>query len=166
MAPRPLKAALTVVATAAVTLTTAPAQAADPDPFVWTELAGTYVATGRYGYEPYAVADGYTPTSCVPGVGYRYVNEENVGETDPEKPAALLYEKGPDGLRLVAVEWVVKAESGVTPPTMFGQTFQVRENVPDVGSGYTLHAWLYKPNPSGLFNPTHPDVTCPATSAP
>ncbi|WP_405517741.1 hypothetical protein [Streptomyces canus] len=166
MAPRPLKAVLTVAAAAAFSLTAAPAQAADPDPFIWTELARTYVATGMYAYEPYAVADGYTPTSCVPGMGYHYVNEENVGETDPEKPAALLYENAPDGLRLVAVEWVVKAESGVTPPTMFGQTFQVPEDVSDVGSGHTLRAWLYKPNPSGLFNATHPDVTCSATTAP
>ncbi|WP_328781030.1 hypothetical protein OIE52_30195 [Streptomyces canus] len=75
MAPRPLKAVLTVAA-AAFSLTAAPAQAADPDPFIWTEPARTYVATGMYDYEPYAVADGYTPTSCVPGMGYHYVNEE------------------------------------------------------------------------------------------
>ncbi|MFJ9148313.1 hypothetical protein ACIRP7_09595 [Streptomyces sp. NPDC102270] len=162
MAPRPLKAVLTVAAAAALSLTAVPAQAADPDPLVWTELAKTYGATGLYAYEPYAVADGFTPTSCVPGVGYRYVNEENVGATDPETPAALLYEDSPYGRRLVAVEWTVKAESGVATPTMFGQTFQDPVGLPDLGSSYTLHAWLYKTNPSGLFNSTHPDVTCSA----
>ncbi|GLP67621.1 hypothetical protein TUSST3_42430 [Streptomyces sp. TUS-ST3] len=161
MASRPLKALLALAAAASLSLTAAPAHAADPDPFVWTELADTYGATGTYGYEPYAVDDSFAPGACVPGIGYRYVNEENVGETDPDKPAALLYENGRNGLRLVAAEWIVKAESGVTRPTLFGQTFQGPENVPGPGSSYTLRAWLYKPNPDGLFSPTHPDVTCP-----
>jgi hypothetical protein len=164
MSPRPLKAVLTVAAAAAFSLAAVPAQAADPDPLVWTELSRTYGATGAYAYEPFAVADGFTPTSCVPGTGYRYVNEENVGLTDPEKPAALLYEDGPYRRRLVAVEWAVKAESGVATPTMFGQTFQKPVDLSAAGSSYTLRAWLYKANPSGLFSPTHPDVTCSADS--
>jgi len=162
MAPRPLKAVLTVAAAAAFSLTAVPAQAADPDPSVWTELSKTYGVTGAYAYEPYAVADGFTPTACAPGLGYRYVNEQNVGQTDPEKPAALLYEDGPYGRRLIAVEWIAKAESGVAAPAMFGQTFQKPVDASDLGSGYTLRAWIYKTNPSGLFNPTHPDVTCAA----
>ncbi|MFF7642058.1 hypothetical protein [Streptomyces canus] len=162
MAPRPLKAVLTVAAAAAFSLTAVPAQAAEPDPSVWTELSKTYGATGAYAYEPYAVADGFIPTACTPGSGYRYVDEENVGQTDPEKPAALLYEDGPYGRRLVAVEWIAKAESGVAAPVMFGQTFQKPVDLPDVGSSHTLRAWIYKTNPSGLFNPTHPDVTCSA----
>ncbi|MEU0942688.1 hypothetical protein ABZ379_07795 [Streptomyces canus] len=162
MAPRPLKAVLTAAAAAAFSLTAVPAQAADLDPLVWTELAKTYGATGTYAYEPYAVADGFTPTACAPGSGFRYVNEENVGQTDPEKPAALLYEDGPYGRRLVAVEWVATAESGAAAPVMFGQTFQKPADLPDAGSSYTLRAWIYKTNPSGLFNLTHPDVTCSA----
>ncbi|MET7731295.1 hypothetical protein ABZT02_07985 [Streptomyces sp. NPDC005402] len=166
MAPRPLKAVLTVAAAAAFSLTAVPAQAADPDPSVWTELLATYGATGMYAYEPYAVADGFAPTPCVSGTGYRYVNQENVGQTDPEKPAALLYEDGPYGRRLTAVEWVVKAGSGADAPTMFGQTFQAPVDLPDLGSSYTLRAWIYKTNPSGLFSPTHPDVTCSAAAEP
>lgn len=162
MAPRPLKAVLTLAAAAAFSLSAVPAQAAEPDPSVWTELPAVYGATGTYAYEPYAVADGFVPTACVPGTGYRYVNQENVGQTDPEKPAALLYEDGPYGRRLAAVEWVVKAEPGVAAPAMFGQTFQEPVALPDLGSSYTLRAWLYKRNPSGLFSPTHPDVTCSA----
>ncbi|MET7692145.1 hypothetical protein ABZT06_29890 [Streptomyces sp. NPDC005483] len=100
------------------------------------------------------------------GTGYRYVKQENVGQTDPEKPAALLYEDGPHGRRLTAVEWVVKAGPGVALPTMFGQTFQGPVDLPDSGSSYTLRAWIYKTNPSGLFSPTHPDVTCSADSDP
>jgi hypothetical protein len=162
MASRPLKAVLTVAAAAAFSLTAVPAQAADLDPSVWTELSHTYGATGAYAYEPFAVADGFAPTPCASGTGYRYVNQENVGQTDPEKPAALLYEDGSYGRRLVGVEWVVKAESGAAAPAMFGQTFQQPVDLPEVGSSYTLRAWIYKTNPSGLFNPTHADVTCSA----
>jgi hypothetical protein len=162
MASRPLKAVLTVAAAAAFSLTAVPAQAADLDPSVWTELSRTYGATGAYAYEPFAVADGFVPTPCVAGTGYRYVNQENVGQTDAEKPAALLYEDGPYGRRLVGVEWVVKAESGASTPAMFGQTFQQPVDLAEVGSSYTLRAWIYKTNPSGLFNPTHADVTCSA----
>ncbi|MDH6517226.1 hypothetical protein M2163_005793 [Streptomyces sp. SAI-135] len=164
MASRPLKAVLTVAAAAAFSLTAVPAQAADPDPSVWTELSHTYGATGAYAYEPYAVADGFAPTPCTPGTGYRYVNQANVGQTDAAKPAALLYEDGPYGRRLIGVEWVVKAESGAAAPAMFGQTFQQPVDLPEVGSSYTLRAWIYKTNPSGLFSATHPDVTCSADS--
>ncbi|WP_185806154.1 hypothetical protein [Streptomyces sp. RP5T] len=163
MAPRPLKAVLTVAAAAAFSLTAVPAQAADPDASVWTELSRTYGATGAYAYEPYAVADGFTPTAaCAPGTGHRYVNPENIGGTDPERPAALLYEDGAYGRRLIAVEWVVKAGSGAAAPTMFGQTFQESAALPDLGAGYTLRAWIYRTNPSGLFSPTHAGVTCSA----
>ncbi|WP_020135929.1 hypothetical protein [Streptomyces sp. 351MFTsu5.1] len=166
MAPRPLKAALTLAAAAAFSLSAVPAQAADPAPTVWTDLTPTYTATGAYGYAPLAVADGFVPMSCVPGMGYHYVNADNVGETDPERPAALLYDDGPHGRRLLGVEWIVPAGSGVTRPTLFGQEFQGPADVPGVGSSYTLHAWIYRTNPSGLFKPTDPDVTCAPASAP
>jgi hypothetical protein len=26
---------------------------------------------------------------------------------------------------------------------------------------YDLHAWIFKPNPLGLFHPVNPDVKCP-----
>ena len=167
MAPRPLKAALTLVAAAAFSLSAVPAQAADPDPMVWTDLTDTYTATGEYGYAPLAVADGFEPKACVAGVGYRYVNADNVGETEPGEPAALLYDNGPNGRRLVGVEWIVPAaQAGAVKPTMFGQEFQGPTDVLDLGSSYTLRAWIYRTNPSGLFNPTHPDVTCPANPTP
>ncbi|MCT9081359.1 hypothetical protein [Streptomyces fulvoviolaceus] len=169
MSSRPLKAAITVAIAGALSLTAVPAQAAptaDPDPFAWTQLTKTYTASGKYAYAPLAVADDFMPTPCVTGMGYHYLNEGNVNETDPAKPAALLYENGPYGRKLIAVEWVVQAKDGVTRPTMFGQKFQGPDTLPVLGPSYTLHAWIYKTNPSGLFNPTHPAVKCPANPAP
>jgi hypothetical protein len=45
---------------------------------------------------------------------------------------------------------------------MFGQPFQLtlapnRFGLPDF---YSLHAWLFKNNPAGMFMPWNPDVKC------
>jgi len=177
MSPRPLKAAVTVVMAAAFSLTTLPAHAApDPDPSVWTDLSKTYDATGKYGYEAFAQGGGYERTDdCVAdpvkgGMGYHYVNPKYIGSLDPATPAALLYadrfkdayadaDEFSDGRKLVAVEWVVK-DTGQATPKLFGQAFQ-KDQLPGY---FTLHAWTYKPNPSGLFAPWNPEVTCLKTT--
>ncbi|WP_262063735.1 hypothetical protein [Streptomyces sp. STR69] len=161
-----VKAAVAVATAAAFALTAAPAHAAsDPDPSVWTTLSKTYQATSKYGYEAFAAGGGYVRTdTCVAdptegGMGYHYVNPANIDSLDPAKPAALLYADGSDfveGRRLVAVEWVVK-DTGQAAPTLFGQTFQ-KGLLPGY---FTLHAWIYKPNPKGLFAPWNPEVVCP-----
>jgi len=168
-----VKTALAVATAAAFALTAAPAHAApDPDPSVWTTLSGTTQATAKYGYEGFAAAGGYARTdTCVAdptggSMGYHYVNPANIDSVDPQKPAALVYADGfkdeytgtsSGGARkLVAVEWVVK-DTGQTAPTLFGQTFQ-KGQLPGY---FTLHAWLYKPNPAGLFAAWNPEVVCP-----
>ncbi|MEU9151572.1 hypothetical protein AB0D59_13675 [Streptomyces sp. NPDC048417] len=142
----------------------------EADPFVWTDVTPTYTATADYQYEPFAVTDGYTRAGdCTKdaatgkgGAGYHYVNAAHVGSLDPAEPAGLLYETDSDGGRaLVGVEWIVRAGSATTAPTLFGQTFQGPATLPGVGSVYTLRAWIWKDNPSGLFAPWNPTVTCP-----
>ena len=167
MSARPLKAFLALAAAASLALAAAPAQAAtdpDPDPSVWTGLSKTYDATSAYAYEPFGIAARYVRTDdCVAnppegGMGYHYVKKKNIGSLDPAAPAALLYEDRGDGKRrLVAVEWVV-ADTGQAAPKLFGQTFQKNE----LPGHFTLHAWLYKPNPRGLFHSWNPRVICPA----
>ncbi|MET7569588.1 hypothetical protein ABZT04_13955 [Streptomyces sp. NPDC005492] len=178
MSPRPLqsavKAAVAVATAAAFALTAAPAHAAsDPDPSVWTTLTKTYQATSKYGYEGFATGGGYVRTdTCVAdptegGMGYRYVNPANIGSLDPTKPAALVYADGfkseyadgsefVDRRKLVAVEWVVK-DTGQAAPTLFGQTFR-KNQFPGY---FTLRAWIYEPNSSGLFAAGNPEVVCP-----
>jgi hypothetical protein len=162
------RTALAVATAAAFALTAAPAHAAsdDPDPSVWTTLSTTYQATSKYGYEAFAPGGGYARTdTCVAdqaqgGMGYHYRNPANIDSLDPQKPAALVYADGSgftDGRKLVAVEWAV-TDTGQAAPTLFGRTFRK-----DPVSGYfTLHAWIYKPNPKGLFAPWNPEVACPA----
>ncbi|MER7181394.1 hypothetical protein ABT404_18255 [Streptomyces hyaluromycini] len=143
----------------------------DPDPFVWTDLTPTYTATADYQYEPFAVTDGYARSDTCDkdtqngkgGAGYHYVRTAGLGSLDPAEPAGLLYETDAGGGRaLVAVEWIVRAGSGTAAPTLFGQPFQGPTTVPGVtGPVYTLRAWIWKDNPSGLFAPWNPTVTCP-----
>ncbi|MEV0170886.1 hypothetical protein AB0I00_07140 [Streptomyces sp. NPDC050803] len=169
MSRRSLKAAFAAAITASLALTAVPAHAApDPDPLVWADLTGTYAATGVYQYEPFAVADGFKPTPCAEmppdgGMGYHYFNLENIDKLTPSTPAALLYEDTPDqGRRLVGVEWIASADTHSSAPTMFGQTFRGPRayTEPLNGSFYTLHAWIYKENPNGLFGLWNPTVKC------
>jgi hypothetical protein len=165
MSPRPLKAAVTLAATAALCLSAAPAYAApDPDAVAWTELGKVYAATARFAYEPLASPAGFTRSdTCVTdgqkgGMGYHYFNAANVGSLDPAKPAGLVYTSDDDGSRdLAAVEWVVK-DTGQAAPQLFGETF-----TKDVLPGhYTLTAWIYEDNPSGMFTPWNTTLACPS----
>jgi hypothetical protein len=103
------------------------------------------------------------------GMGVHYVNGSSVGNPNEDvmHPEALVYDPDPFGrLRLVAAEYIVdKAtwdanHSG--PPRLFGQDFFT---IPDgnrfgLAAFYEIHAWLWKPNPSGFFNNFNPNVLC------
>jgi hypothetical protein len=98
-------------------------------------------------------------------MGYHYFDHDGIHDTelDPRRPEGLVYEPRPDGThRLVAVEWVVpkalwEAEGNVEPPTVLGHELHVLN--PALG-WYILHAWVWKPNPSGMFQDWNPDVDC------
>ncbi|WP_405732969.1 hypothetical protein OG885_19125 [Streptomyces sp. NBC_00028] len=164
MSSRPLKAAVAVAIAGAFCLTAAPAQAApaaEADP--WAALTATYAATGKYAYEPFAPTGGYARTNtCVPKMGYHYVNGQLLADpaVNAAKPEALLYEGGsnPSTRKLVGVEWIVPDTAVTAAPTLFGETF-FHDTVLKV---YSLHAWIYKTNPDGLFTALNPKVTCPA----
>jgi len=130
-----------------------------------------------------AVRDGYFSTvGCVhysggkiPGhveyakgaMGIHLFNGAYAGPVpDPEHPPILIYEPVGNELRLVAVEWFATLDSGVKErPVLFGQAFlgpmEGHEPlIPREVTHYDLHAWLFKDNPLGLFEPTNPDVNC------
>jgi hypothetical protein len=90
------------------------------------------------------------------------------GVVDAASPEALVYERRSNGtFKLVALEYIVfqadwEAAGNTSPPTLFGRTF---DDVPSpnrfgIPSFYALHAWIWKPNPSGLLYPGNPRVTC------
>ena len=87
---------------------------------------------------------------------------------DADAPELLVYAPKQNGeLKLVALEYlVIKSvweEAGNTsPPALFGQEFMLtpagnRYGLPDF---YALHAWIWNSNPSGLFAPYNPSVSC------
>ena len=110
-------------------------------------------------------------TACVfhptaGAMGYHYFNARLMADltTDPLEPEVLVYAPGDDGrLKLAAVEWIVRGPNsnppGVSsPPSVLGMTMHIL--VPAVGF-YLMHAWVWKPNPAGVFADWNPEVDCP-----
>ncbi|MFD9465881.1 hypothetical protein [Streptomyces sp. NPDC060027] len=184
MSQRPLRTVITLVTAAAASLALAavPAPAAsgpvDPaDRKALRDLATAYMASVKYLDEKTALADGYVPHQCSAdpaghgSMGYHYFNESRYGSLDPAKPAALLFEDGKNGKRrLAGVEWIVvdadqNLKTAKDRPSMFGgQKFDgpMPGHYPGMPIHYDLHVWLWKHNPSGLFNRWNPRVKCPA----
>jgi hypothetical protein len=94
--------------------------------------------------------------------------------TDFLNPSILIYEPQADGsMELVAVENLVftKAwhEAGHTsPPSYLGVPFDHMVDDPDTEldeahmfeEHYDRHVWIYRENPSGVFTPFNPNVSC------
>ena len=145
------------------------------------ELAGLRQATARFHDLNNALAAGYELgylrnngvriiTGCVASptagaMGYHYFNKALVDDVavDPLKPEVLVYAPTDDGLQLVAVEWVVPGPiwtdpQGVSdPPSVYGMDMHIL--VPAVGF-WLMHAWIWKPNPAGIFADFNPNVSC------
>ena len=110
-------------------------------------------------------------TGCVAhpeqgAMGYHWFDRDAIEdiEIDPLRPEGLVYEPLPNGkLHLVAVEWVVPSDAwhaagNEDPPSVLGQEMGILN--PALG-WYILHAWVWKPNPAGMFENWNPDVVCP-----
>jgi hypothetical protein len=100
------------------------------------------------------------------GMGFHYGNTKFIdGTAHVDKPQLLLYEPEGNGrLRLVAVEYIIPytfVPRDAAPPELFGQKFaQV-----DAFQLWGLHAWVWRENPSGIFKPWNPKVTCDHATA-
>jgi hypothetical protein len=104
------------------------------------------------------------------GMGVHWANPRLVGDgrIDPAHPEALVYAPLRDGtLRLAAVEYVA-LQAGWdaahdSPPELFGRAFDVTPSPNRFGlpAFYSLHAWVWRHNPAGLFAMWNPNVTCP-----
>lgn len=124
-------------------------------------------ATSRFHSTTQAIAAGYEPDDhCVSvpglgGMGYHWVNPSLVDEVfDPLKPEVVLYASGPGGnLRLVAIEYIV-INAGQAAPTFGNEPFNVG-GTPVPEPHWSLHVWLYEDNPSGMFTPFNPNISCP-----
>lgn len=100
-------------------------------------------------------------------MGYHYGNPAYIGDgiLRVDQPELLLYEPTKDGgRRLVGVEYVILYSDwprDAAPPVLFGQRF-----VPvDAFGLWGLHAWVWKENPAGMFEPWNPRVSCEFAAA-
>jgi hypothetical protein len=100
-------------------------------------------------------------TGSVGGMGFHYGKTALIdGTVHVDKPQLLLYEPEKNGrLRLMAVEYIIPYSfhsRDAAPPVLMGQRFMQF----DAFQVWGLHAWIWKDNPSGLFAPWNPRVTC------
>lgn len=102
-------------------------------------------------------------------MGIHYAKSALVGDGAVEvtRPEALVYEPGADGKRhLVALEYVVVKSAWdahhSARPSLFGHTFNFTPSGNRYGlpAFYSLHAWIWKDNPTGMFSMWNPTVSC------
>ena len=100
----------------------------------------------------------------VGGMGFHYIHTASLDTTlDVLHPEALVYAPGHNGqLQLGAVEYIVPAEAwdlagNTEPPMLLGRHLHLNEAL----GVYVLHAWVWKNNPSGMFEDWNPKVSCP-----
>jgi hypothetical protein len=142
-----------------------------------SDLADLRQATAKYHDLEVAKAAGYTVElpqtaafgggTCIANgaegaMGIHMLSPGRVdGNLDAADPEALLYERRNNGtLKLTGVEYIV---AGGSQPTLYGQLF-ADTNLARYGDPatnlWTLHAWVWKPNPSGILMPWNPNVSC------
>ena len=153
---------------------------------VASTYAAARLATAKYVFDlAKAKADGYMIiTPMIPDMGIHYLNPKITG-FNAKKPAILVYEKRGGRYQLGALEWVFpsKPAKPPLPGAKYGAfpaachfvdgTFvpeasqdQCPKTNPQSGAAFsfwhpnlvTLHAWLWYPNPSGVYASTNPLV--------
>jgi hypothetical protein len=133
------------------------------DPDVLATLGQVRSATAQYHDVEKAEEDGYVQVSpFVPDMGYHYVKGALMDdEVIPTQREALVYVDNPvdeDMRRLVAVEYIIPYGiiSRDTPHSEFDDKFPGVEGEKwhreDDIDAWTLHAWIWYPNPDGVFH--------------
>jgi hypothetical protein len=165
----------------------APSAPGGADQKLTNQLAAMRLATAKFATNLQAAQDaGYEIiTQMIPNMGFHYMNP-NISGFDVRKPQILVYEHHGKSWQLGALEWVFTSMPQ-TPPlnnATFGffpaachykdGTFILEQDPnncpptnPDTGSPFnfwhpdlfTLHVWVWYPNPAGLFSGTNPLIT-------
>ena len=150
------------------------------------DLAQMRLATAKYATNlGRAKHDGYMIiTRMIPNMGYHFLNP-SVTSFDVRTPPILVYEHAGKGWQLGALEWVFPSIPK-TPPLpnatfgFFPAACHYKDGTflpdgdqsicppksPDTGAPftfwhpdlYTMHVWVWYPNPAGLYSSTNPLV--------
>jgi hypothetical protein len=147
------------------------------DPSILKDLAQVRQATAKYHNVNVALADGFIETPhCVAspegGMGIHFIHPARL--MDPAEnilePEILLYVKTDEGMKLAGVEYFYGIGAPDTPvpnpappaPILFGRPFDgpMPHHEPGQPPHYDLHVWVWQANPSGMFAPFNPNVSC------
>jgi hypothetical protein len=140
------------------------------------ELQSVKAATARYHSFKQALRAGYSVAGepCVASplgtMGIHAVNAALMADPaiDALRPEILLYVPKANGkLRLVGLEyWKADADGNLATaddrPSVLGQPFDgpMPGHNPTMPVHYDVHVWIWKTNPSGLFAPFNPALSC------
>lgn len=140
-------------------------------------LDGVKAATAKYHSLQQAAADGFSAhhepcvSSPAGAMGVHHVHPARVVDAslDPRTPEALLYVPDSRGASTLAgVEYIYADDdqdltTDADRPTLFGQPFDgpMPGHGPNMPVHYDLHVWLWSDNPSGVFAPFNPSLSCP-----
>ena len=167
--------AVTVVSSSAAptTASTGDDHSMDAGTMMPADQAAAMLATAGFQDVETAEAAGYASTidalGCFEnpdkgGMGVHYLNDSLMDATvDIATPEALVYELDAQGkvAGLVAHEYIVPIEAwtAAEAPTLFGVSFHQHPVLPL----WVLHTWLWKENPTGMFQDWNPAIRlCPA----
>jgi len=107
-------------------------------------------------------------------MGFHYINGANLDNVlDPALPEVLVYAPDKHGrLKLAALEYVIFQSAWFadhaqgTMPMLFGQDFMPNDGTRfQIPPFFALHVWLFQDNPSGMFAPFNPNVSCDNATA-
>ncbi|TRZ41880.1 hypothetical protein DMZ48_16175 [Robertkochia solimangrovi] len=101
-------------------------------------------------------------------MGYHYGNMDYLldGEFVIDQPEAILISCAPNGDPVaVGVEYLIPSSDPTSPPEGFSGDADVWSYNSDL-SLWTLHCWIKKPNPSGIFMAMNPEVPAEACFVP
>lgn len=124
------------------------------------QLAQVKRATARYRTFENATHDGYVDIGVVlPNMGRHFMKQGLVDSTfEVEHPELLVYQPTEHGgMELVAVEYAVPLSMSANAPEGFRGTADQWSPNQTFGL-WLLHAWVWKENPDGVFNPTNSRV--------
>ena len=133
------------------------------DPQTLWELQQVRAATARYRDANNAFKDNYVDINLkLPNMGYHMLKSALVTPVfDLRKPPILVYNKREDGsFELLAVEYAIPIDQqhpNIAPEGFTGNADEWDFNTLNTG-WWTLHAWVWKNNPDGVFKPMNPDV--------
>ena len=133
----------------------------DPSaPAVDRELGDVRTATTQYATLDAALAAGYADIDVVmQNMGHHYLNADLLDATfQVDAPEILVYAPDAGGtMRLVAVEYAVPFSLAEVAPEGFTGDADVWDSN-ETFELWTLHAWVHRDNPDGVFASHNPTV--------